>query len=377
MITRRAPLAVVGVAHVSDLYPNVKYKLALLQEAASPLMQVHDLGSGSLAQTATSGGLLARCAFGLHFLWAHLCVFSQTLLRPVTAVYLPYPSVLMLLFYSLWPRRLRPRLVADAFISLYDTAVLDRELLRKTGWLARMLRILEKRAYATADVVLVDTRENGMHYAELFSLTPERFVEMPLSLPPLTPLPHKPAGQSGFRCLFMGSMVPLQGISTILAAARLLQEQGDIEFRIIGTGQQAALVEDFIKENPQVKLIWVHELVPTERLIAEIGEADLCLGIFGSSAKATRVLPYKLYYYALLGRPFLTRHSATLNRLAGPSLLCDNTADALATRIHALSKDSEELATCAAASLALGSVVGDQKLMQERLLALLLPEKGN
>lgn len=376
MSNRRPPLALVGVAHVSDLYPNVKYKLALLLEAANPLLQVHDLGKGSLAQTATRGGLIARSGFGLHFLWAHLRVFSQALLRPATAVYLPYPSVLMLLFYSFWPRRLRPRLVADAFISLYDTAVLDRGLLKEGGWRARLLRTVEKRAYATADVVLVDTRENGMHYAELFSLAPERFVELPLSLPPLTPLSRKPAGQSGFRCLFMGSMVPLQGISTILAAARLLQDQSEIEFRIIGTGQQAALLEDFIIKHPHVKLSWVPELVPMERLVEEISQADLCLGIFGSSAKAGRVLPYKLYYYSLLGRPFLTRHSATLDRLANPCLLCDNTVEALAGRIRALSKDATELATCAAASLALGSVLGNSELMRARLLALLMPESG-
>ena len=169
----------------------------------------------------------------------------------------------------------------------------------------------------------------------------------------------------------MGSMVPLQGIMTILEAARLLEETPAIEFTIIGTGQQAALVENFLIANPRLRVNWIREIVSAERLRDEIKEADLCLGIFGDSAKADRVLPYKLYYYALLGRPFLTRRSTTLQRVADPALLCDNSAAALAARIETLSRDATQLATCGAASQALGRSIGNQEQIGARLSELL------
>lgn len=371
MTSRRPALALTGVTHLSDLYPNVKYKIAILQQAATPSLQLYDLGSGSLANASLHRGLPARIGFALRYLWGHMVVFSKALLNPATAAYLPYPAVPALLFYSLWPKHRRPHLVADAFISLYDTAVTDRALINKDHWLAGLLFTLEKRAYRTADVIVVDTQENGHYYAKLFALPVTRFVDLPLSLPPLQPLPPKPKRQTRFRCLFMGSMVPLQGVITILDAARLLRDYTNIEFVLIGTGQQAAQVEHVLQHEPLPQVTWIRELVTTEKLREEIGAADLCLGIFGTSDKADRVLPYKLYYYALLGKPFVTRRSATLERMAAEVLLCDNTAAALADRIRVLSMDATQLDTCTTASLDLGRTLGNKEMLLSKLKELL------
>ena len=371
MNTKRSAFAVVGVTHVTDLYPNVKYKLALLQEFAHPAVQVYDLGENSFAQVATRARLLVRAGFALRFLWAHWCIFSKALLRPASVVYIPYPAVPILLFYSIWPVRKRPRLLADAFISLYDSIVLDRGLLARPHWLARLLFRVERRAFLTADVVIVDTAENGAHYAELFGIAATRFIDLALSVPPLPLLPARPARQLRFRCLFMGSMVPLQGVMTILQAALLLKDRSDIEFRIIGTGQEAPLVEAFLAEHPGIRVTWASEIQATTSLIQEIREADLCLGIFGSSAKAERVLPYKLYYYAILGRPFVTRRSATLQRIAPWQLQCENTPDALAERIQTLSQDMTQLNACTDAARALGRTLGDKHQLASRLRELL------
>jgi glycosyltransferase involved in cell wall biosynthesis len=59
--------------------------------------------------------------------------------------------------------------------------------------------------------------------------------------------------------------------------------------------------------------------LPYEQLPQRIGRADIVLGIFGDSAKASRVIPNKVYQALACGRPVVTRDSE-----AYPSIVRDN-----------------------------------------------------
>lgn len=321
MAPQRPTLGITGVSQLSDLYPNVRYRVVQLRELADVSEHIHDLGSGSLYARSTGAG---RLRLALQMAWGHLRVFWRILLRPGDQLYVVYPAVFLVAAFSLLPARRRPRILMDAFISLYDTLVNDRGLLEAGAWRARLLYRLERRAFTTAAVVIVDTRENAGYYSELFRLPASRFVAVPLAIPPLE-APAEPVPQTredAFTCLFMGSMVPLQGIETLLAAIALLADDPRIRFVFIGDGQQSPLLEEFLHTHPHARLCWHRRLLSTPELITEITRADLCLGIFGTTAKANRVLPFKLYYYAALGKPFLSGASSCLRRLADPALTC-------------------------------------------------------
>jgi glycosyltransferase involved in cell wall biosynthesis len=263
----------------------------------------------------------------------------------------------------------------DAFISLYDTAVNDRGMLNAKSWWARLLYSLERRAFDTADVVLVDTDENAAFYAELFKLDPSRFVALPLAIPHLERIAISVQEEpEDFICLFMGSMVPLQGVETILGAIKLLAGERGLNFVIIGDGQQGYLIQEFLQEQGASSLVWYRGFLPTEQIMNEINRANLCLGIFGTSEKADRVFPYKLYYYSAMGKPFITRDSACLRRVAGEAgndLLCGNDAQTLASRIKLLYRNRTALAQCASASALLYHEKLSKAEVQKRLLALL------
>jgi glycosyltransferase involved in cell wall biosynthesis len=49
--------------------------------------------------------------------------------------------------------------------------------------------------------------------------------------------------------------------------------------------------------------------VPLEQLPQMMTEADLCLGIFGTTDKAGRVIPHKVYDAVAMGIPVITRDS--------------------------------------------------------------------
>ena len=81
--------------------------------------------------------------------------------------------------------------------------------------------------------------------------------------------------------------------------------------------------------------------VPLEDLPAEIARAGVCLGIFGTSAKAARVVPHKVYECMAMGRPVVTAGSPAVRRLLGDSVATVPAGDerALAESVRALVVD--------------------------------------
>lgn len=348
-------LAIAGITHLSDLYPNVKYKIRLLStiQGIDTATVLYDLGAGSFYKSATGNpvtrmlGLVRNC-------WAHCVVFARLVIRRPTHVYICYPGIFLANMFLLWPARYRPVIVLDAFISLYDTAINDRRMVDAASWRARLLYRLERRAFSLADHVITDTEENAAFYSELFDLPRSKFVEIPLCIPPFPE-----SGESNrpldFTCLFVGSLVPLQGIGAILDAAARLREVPGIRFRIIGDGQEAALVESFLQDTPLPNLHWDRGFFPTSRIVDEIRSASVCLGIFGKTDKANRVFPYKLYYYCRAGKPFVTGRTPCVERLSrdcpGDFALVDmSDNDALTATIRTLHANADLLHTLGKAS---------------------------
>ena len=115
-----------------------------------------------------------------------------------------------------------------------------------------------------------------------------------------------PTKDSRFEVLFYGTYIPLQGIDFIIDAAAQLQESHPaIHFTLIGSGQTRKRIERKIKKM-NVTNVTLMDPVPYEHLPDCIRAADLCLGIFGTSNKAQRVIPHKVYDAVACGIPVLT-----------------------------------------------------------------------
>ena len=109
-----------------------------------------------------------------------------------------------------------------------------------------------------------------------------------------------------FTCLFVGKLIPLHGLETILVAARLAPE---VRFRLVGSGQLQPLVAD---APPNVERVgWV----TYERLADEYRRAGCALGIFGTSPKAGRVIPNKAFQALACGTPLVTADTPAAREL--------------------------------------------------------------
>jgi glycosyltransferase involved in cell wall biosynthesis len=225
--------------------------------------------------------------------------------------------------------------IFNPLVSLSDTFVADRGRFRPGSAAARILAAVDRRALRAASLVVADTRADADHLADLAALPPERvevvFVGAEDRL--FTPgwQPAEP-----LTVLFVGKLIPLHGLETILAAAR---SASDLRFRLVGSGQ----LEHLVRDRP-ANVEWL-PWVEYDRLPGELHRAGCALGIFGTSDKARRVIPNKAFQALACGTPLVTADTPAARELLvdGDSALLvpPGDPDALAAALRRLAQDPE------------------------------------
>jgi glycosyltransferase involved in cell wall biosynthesis len=196
-------------------------------------------------------------------------------------------------------------IVFNPLVSLADTFVADRGRFQPGSLPARALAADDRHALRAADLVVADTRVHAHRLAELAGI-PAADVEVcfvgaeeRLFRPGWSP-------SEPFTCLFIGKLIPLHGLETILAAARAAP---DLPLRLVGSGQ----LEHLLAERPP-NVDWVR-WVEYEQLPDELHRAGCALGIFGTSAKAGRVIPNKAFQALACGTPLVTADTPAAREL--------------------------------------------------------------
>jgi glycosyltransferase involved in cell wall biosynthesis len=195
--------------------------------------------------------------------------------------------------------------VFSPLVSLWDTLVEDRGRFRAGSPAGRALRWLDRHAFRSADLVVADTEANADHFASLARLGAARVASCFVGAEERL---FEPAGQerAAATILFVGKLIPLHGLETVLAAARLAPE---LRFRVIGDGQLRGLLQGRPANVEHVR--WVDY----EALPAELQAATCALGVFGTSAKAARVIPNKAFQALACGTPLVTADTPAAREL--------------------------------------------------------------
>jgi len=241
--------------------------------------------------------------------------------RERTPTYIPYPAIFFLWWASWIPRRLRPRCIADAYISIWDSMYRDRSEGPTVSPIEKALKAFESRALCAAELVLVDTLANKLMYANELGVQVRSIVSLPLAIRDdqfLRNTPRPRTKGKTLTVLFVGTLIPLHGVKTILETMELLMPDPRFRFRLLGNGQEGYLIENFTKGLSTERVIWIQEWVDLRRIAEEIREADICLGVFGGEGKAERVLPFKIYMYLASGKAIVTQSSFSLPEATPP-----------------------------------------------------------
>ncbi len=233
--------------------------------------------------------------------------------------YIGQADVLLARFLLLFRRR---PLVFNPLISLYDTLVVDRRIFRERSAAAWFLYRIDRWSFQLADLIILDTNAHIDYLSALLRIDKKKFVRVFVGADEEVFYPRDPGGKKDglFRVLFYGKFIPLHGIHHILHAAKALEGDPTIRFRIIGYGQLSGEIHALAERLHLLNVEFVN-WVPYEKLPDEIAEADLCLGIFGDTEKAQRVIPNKVFQALACGRPVLTLDTPAMRELGRLSLL--------------------------------------------------------
>ncbi len=207
-----------------------------------------------------------------------------------------------------------------------DTPVLFDPLISNTitrvvdyGWWWRKPFALrrDRRSMDAADHLLFDTEAHKTWSIETFGFDESRCHVLYIGADTkLFPIQERDTASAKTVTTvgFYGSLVPLQGVDTIIRAMHLLRDRIDIRFELIGDLGTRPDLRKLIDAQPNPQAEYIAE-VPYEELAKRVAAFDICLGIFGPSEKANVVIPNKVYHYASLGLPIITRESAGVAEL--------------------------------------------------------------
>jgi glycosyltransferase involved in cell wall biosynthesis len=207
-------------------------------------------------------------------------------------------------------KRLKARLIVDAMVSAYETVIEDRALYEPGSRQARSCMREDLLVGKEADLLVVDTHLHAEFLVTKFGCAESKRIVVPVGSP-LFELSgrnealqyREPAGRP-LTVLYIGSFVPLHGIGTIIEAARIVCSRShNIRFKLIGEGQD---YERARKLAADIEMIQFVGSVSREEALRETQQADIVLGIFGSSTKAGLVVPFKVYDALACGKPVIT-----------------------------------------------------------------------
>lgn len=249
----------------------------------------------------------------------------------------------------------------DPLVSRWDTQVGDLGRVRENSFASFRLRMSDRAALSLPDLILCDTWEHGDLYSTEYGVPRSKLRRVPVGA-------DRAAFERGYRrpvsprarieVVYVGGFLPLHGVDVIVEAASLLEVRHGprfASFLLIGDGMTAMRAERDIAARglTSVRRVW---RTPYGEALDLVARADVALGIFGTTAKAGRVVPHKVYQSMAIGVPTVTRRSRAVAEFFRDGehlfLVPPGDAAALAQAIEQLERDPERGARIGAAGRA-------------------------
>ena len=210
-----------------------------------------------------------------------------------------------------YARRQRLPLVFDPLISAYDKQVNEKHKFAADSAKARKLLAWESHLFKLPDWLIADTEGHADYFHATHGVPSARIRVIPVgaeeALFTPQPWPQKPA-DAPLDLVFFGTFIGLQGVD-VLARAILQYDGPPTHWRLIGEGPMKADCERLLA--PLVGATGPSRVSfegwgPLPELPGRLASADAILGIFGTSDKALRVIPNKVYQGLAIGRAVIT-----------------------------------------------------------------------
>lgn len=203
--------------------------------------------------------------------------------------------------------------VFDAFISLYDTYVFDREAFSANSLKGKFYWWVDKISCTLADLVIIDTNTHVKYFVATFKLDKNKFHAIPVGgdntvFKPKSKIPSaslragknlkslRPrSGQAKIIIEFHGMFTKIHGAECFVRVAKKLEHQTNLEFWLIGSSTNYHLPIDLYKKlKPKTMKYWPQ--LSVDKLAKKIAQADIGIAHLGPTQKARMVLTNKMYH---------------------------------------------------------------------------------
>jgi glycosyltransferase involved in cell wall biosynthesis len=203
--------------------------------------------------------------------------------------------------------------VFDPLTSLWENAVIDRQSAAPGSIRARKYRLYDSLACRLADLILLDTQAHIDFFCDEFGLARRKFHRVWVGADERIMQPRQPPpDEDDFVVFFYGGFRPFQGVDTIVRAARALERRGErVRFLVCGDGPTYAEVRGLSERIGATSVTFLPRCA-VERLADLMAGSHVCLGVFGTNAKAQRVIPNKVFDALACRRPVITGDSAAI-----------------------------------------------------------------
>ena len=232
--------------------------------------------------------------------------------RRPDVVLVPHPSQIDGVVVGVLCKLFRLPMIIDYFVSLHETVVSDRGLVKSTSPIAAVLKRCDAWAARLASAVIADTPEDADEFARNTGTPRGKWHVVWVGADPRIFTERPDVAVEPRSVLFYGTYIPLQGIEHIVRASLLMPR--DWHVKLIGNGQLRGEIESLVAElKAPVELL---DHVAEADLPKHIASATVCLGVFGSGDKTRRVIPNKVFQCMAVGRPIVTADTPAVATLS-------------------------------------------------------------
>ena len=238
------------------------------------------------------------------------------------------------------------KVVFDPLAGRFETKIVDWERKPLDSWQARLNFKIDYWAFRLADLILADTQAHKDYFCQRYGLPSNKVDVLPVGFDDeLFRLSVAAEKENRFTVLFFGSFLPLHGVDCILEAANIISSrEPSIQFRLIGSGQTLLLAENLASELGLGNVIF-EDWLPLSELPQKIASSDICLGIFGRTEKARRVVPHKIFQAMSMRKPVITSRTPAVEEFFSHRenifLIQESRSDLLAQAILELKRDED------------------------------------
>jgi glycosyltransferase involved in cell wall biosynthesis len=207
------------------------------------------------------------------------------------------------------------KIVFDVFISQYEANVSDRKVHKKGSFKAYKDWFLDWYGIRVADIVTIDTTEQIRLFQRNYGLNPGKAIRIFLSsaLPVEEYSRRVPDGR--FLVHFHGSFIPLHGVEYIVKAAKILEEEKNIHFRLVGGGQQLQEMKELAVLLELQNLEFVGRVPEYVDVLKYLKESDVMLGMFAKSGRGHWIIPNKIFEGMVFGKAIITADTPAMHEL--------------------------------------------------------------